>query len=297
MQSQAFDLAQTFIWRNARLIDRHLFAYLFRQGPKTPVITALKAYQNVDGGFGNALEPDKRTPASQPIDAEIALRYLNDVDALSDPQVHRELLLPLCDWLQSVTTQGGGIPFILPTSNPYPHTPWMATSDDHPPAAINPTASVTGYLLKAGVQHAWVDRAAAYCWDHIEASSDDEYHTLVTEVLFLQNAPDSDRAAGLLKQRIERVGVPGIVEMDPDAGGYVHKPLDWARRPDSPFRILFDEAILRLHLDKLAKQQQPDGGWPITWDAVGPGAEMEWRGIITIDAISTLQAYQAAGIS
>ena len=59
MQSQAFDLAQTFIWRNARLIDRHLFAYLFRQGPKTPVITALKAYQNVDGGFGNALEPNR----------------------------------------------------------------------------------------------------------------------------------------------------------------------------------------------------------------------------------------------
>lgn len=296
MQSQAFDLAQMFIWRNARLIDRYLFAHLFSQGPKTPVITTLKAYQNPDGGFGNALEPDKRTPASQPLDAETALRYLNDIDALTDPQVHSELLLPLCDWLQSVATQDGGIPFALPSVNLYPHTPWMGTADDHPPAAINPTASLTGYLLKSGVKHAWIDRAVEYCWEHIEASSDDEYHTIMTEVLFLQNAPDPDRAARLLAQRIERVRKPGIVEMDPDAGGYVHKPLDWARRPGSPFRSLFDEATLRLHLEKLANQQRSDGGWPITWDALGPAPEMEWRAIITIDAISTLQAYQAAGI-
>ena len=71
--------AQTFILNNARLLERRLFAYLFANGTKQPVIAALLAYQNEDGGFGNALEPDKRTATSQPIDQEVALRVLDDV--------------------------------------------------------------------------------------------------------------------------------------------------------------------------------------------------------------------------
>ena len=296
MQPQIFELAQEFIWRNARLIDRHLYACLFGQGPKAAVVAALKAYQNPDGGFGNALEPDKRAPTSQPIDAETALIYLNTIGALSDAQVKSELLLPLCGWLQSVTTKEGGIPFLLPSANAYPHTPWMGTSDDHPPAAINPTASVTGYLLKSGLQHAWIDQAVEYCWQNIETSTDDEFHTIMPEVVFLQNAPDPGRAAGLLAQLVQRTRQHSLVELDPDAGGYVHMPLDWAGRPDSPFRVLFDDDTLRIHLARLAKRQQADGGWPISWDTVSPAAEMEWRSRVTIDAISTLQAYQSVGI-
>ena len=296
MQSQAFELAQDFIWRNARLIDRYLFTHLFCQGPKAAVITTLRAYQNPDGGFGNALEPDKRTPASQPLDAESALRYLATIDALSDPQVQRDLLLPLCDWLQTITTPAGGVPFSLPSANPYAHTPWMGTLDDQPPAALNPTASLAGFLLKSGVQHPWLERAVAYCWQQIETSDVNEYHSMVTELVFLQNAPDSARAAGRLERLVERARQSGLVELDPNAGGYVQMPLDWAERPDSPFRALFDEAALRTHLTMLAQRQRPDGGWPITWDTVSPAAEMEWRAKKTIDALSTLQAYAAAGL-
>ena len=55
--------AREFIWRNGRLLDRHLFACLFDGGQREPVLAALRAYQNADGGFGNALEPDKRYAA------------------------------------------------------------------------------------------------------------------------------------------------------------------------------------------------------------------------------------------
>lgn len=295
MQPQIFEKAQDFIWRNARLIDRRLFAYLFCQEPKEPVITALRAYQHPDGGFGNALEPDKRTLDSQPIDAETALRYLDAIDALTNPQVQSDLLLPLCGWLETITTSEGGIPFSLPSANQYPHTPWMGTADDHPPAALNPTASIAGLLLKSGIQHHWLDRAAEYCWKNIETSTDDEYHTIITEVIFLENAPDKARAGALLNRLVEHVRRPGVVELDPSAGGYVHMPLDWASHPDSPFRPVFDDDTLYLHLKALANRQQPDGGWPITWDALGPGPEAEWRAKLTIEAISTLKSYEAAG--
>ena len=292
MQNQTFDRAQDFIWRNARLLDRHLFSYLFCHGAQAPIIQALKTYQNADGGFGSALEADNRSPFSQPIAAESALCYLASCNALSDPLVQREMLLPLCNWLQSVTTTEGGVPFVLPSANAYPHTPWMGTADDHPPAALNPTASLAGYLLTSGVQHPWLTGAVDYCWRQIESSILDEYHSMMTEVLFLQHAPDKMRANARLSQLVARASQPGMVEMDPDAGGYVHMPLDWAAHPSSPFRPLFDHSTLKLHLHRLAQRQRPDGGWPISWDTISPAAELDWRGKMTIDALVTLHAYE-----
>src|SRR5689334_13066678 len=54
-RSQRLAKAQEFIWLHARLLERNLFAYLFANGSKEPVLAALHAYQNEDGGFGNAL--------------------------------------------------------------------------------------------------------------------------------------------------------------------------------------------------------------------------------------------------
>ena len=51
MKAYDFDRAQDFLWRNARLLERQLFIHLFKNGPREAVLTALKAYQNPDGGF------------------------------------------------------------------------------------------------------------------------------------------------------------------------------------------------------------------------------------------------------
>jgi hypothetical protein len=46
--------AERFVLANARLIDRHRLACLVHGAPPGPVLAALRAYQNPDGGFGNA---------------------------------------------------------------------------------------------------------------------------------------------------------------------------------------------------------------------------------------------------
>ncbi len=294
MNPSLFSRAETFVWSNARLLDRHLFAHLFCGAPAEPVIATLKAYQNPDGGFGQAIEPDNRCPESQPIFVETALGILDRIHALADPRVQAEMLLPVCDYLASITTQAGGVPFVLPSANRYPHTPWMGAPED-PPAGLNPTASIAGLLYKAGVQHPWLDQAAAFCWQEIVASETDDFHTIMPVVTFLENTPQRDQAAPQLERILERVHSQRLVELDPNAGGYVHLPLAWASTPNSFFRKLFDDETLRLHLAALAQRQQPDGGWPISWDSVSPAAEYEWRGWITLEALSTLRAYEEAG--
>lgn len=279
--------AQEFVWANARLLERQLFATLFAGGAKEPVLAALRGYQNADGGFGNGLEPDKRDPHSQPVDCEQALHVLDEIDGFDDPMVAR-----LCDFLPAITTTDGGLPFALPTVNDYPRAPWWSADAD-PPASLNPTAAIAGLLLKGGVRHPWVEQASEFCHGAISELETDEFHTLMPVIGFLQYAPDRVWAEQELARLAERLAAPGVVATDPNVEGYVQKPLDWAPRADSWARRLFSDEVLATHLQALAARQQPDGGWPISWDPISEGVRLEWRGWVTIQALRTLQSYGA----
>jgi hypothetical protein len=67
--------------------------------------------------------------------------------------------------------------------------------------------------------------------------------------------PDRARA----REAFGRVGPlilsRGLAELDPEAAGEVHTPLDFAPNPDSIARELFDEATTKAHLDHLAHAQ------------------------------------------
>jgi hypothetical protein len=286
--SPILERAADFMWRNARLLDRQRFAFHFLGAPAAPVVAALHAYQNADGGFGNALEPDKRCPDSQPVDVEVALRVLDELD---DDTVWQDGLVPrVIDFVAGITTSEGGIPFVLPSVRAYPRAPWWDT-DDHPPASPNPTAAIVGLLLKHDVRHPWVASATDYCWRAISERATEEVHELAAILTFLENVPDGARAERELDRIGERLFAAKLVELDPAATGYVKKALDWAPTPTSWCRRLFDDQVMATHLDALAARQQSDGGWTISWPPVSPLVELEWRGFVTVEALKTLHAY------
>lgn len=284
MTAQIIERAQDFIWRNARLLERRLFAHLFLGGKRQPVVTALRTYQNADGGFGNALEPDKRTPTSQPIDQEFALRVLDDV-GLENDMVQR-----MCGFLMAITTDEGGLPFVLPTVRDAPRADWWNTVDD-PPASVNPTASILGLLYKHAVKHAWLEKATPFCWQVIENMQEGSPNDYLSAVTFLEHAPDRLRAERAFESLSQQLFAKDLVALDPQAQGYVHKPLEWAPTPDSICRPLFNDSLIATHLAALAGEQGADGGWPITWPAVSPLSGLEYRGVVTLAALKTLKAY------
>src|SRR5215208_1628832 len=282
--TQLLESAQPFILSNARLLERHLFAYLFQDGDRQKVLTALLAYQNEDGGFGNALEPDKRTSTSQPIDQEFALRVLDDIG------FDMPLALQICDFLETIT-RDGGVPFVLPTVRDAPRAEWWNPETDDPPPTINPTASIAGLLHKHHIQHPWLEGATDFCWRQIEHFQDLGSHDLLCILLFLEHVPDRDRAERAFTKISTYLLESGLIAYDPQASGYVFMPLVYAPSPDAICRRLFDDLTIQTHLDALARKQQEDGGWPITWNAISPACELEYRGIVTIRALQTLKAY------
>ena len=278
-----FDAAADFL-AGARVLDRRVFERLFSGGPAEPVRDAVAAYRNADGGFGHALEPDLRTAASQPAAVEMALRIMDLADAWDEPLVRAAI-----DWLATVAPAEGGATFVLPTLSQGPHAPWWVAPDGNPASPIQ-TGQIAGLLYSRHFAHPWLDGATRFMWSAIDELTEPENGYVMFGVLaFLEEVPDRARA----QAAFDRVGPlllsRGLVTLDPAAAGETQSPLDFAPRPDSIARRLFDQRTVGAHLDHLAAAQRDDGGWMFNWPAWSPAAEADWRGFLTVDALRVLR--------
>lgn len=279
-----FERGRDFVYGAARLIERRAFAAAFEGGDPGLVLTALAAYQNPDGGFGHGLEPDTRTPHSQPLNVEIALQYMADAGVCDAPMVRRA-----CDFLQSVSAPEGGVPTLSPGFEAHAHAPhWTGYS--RPPDLV-PNGGLVGRLYKLGVAHPWREATANRVWAWIEAGKELGAHDILDAAWFLEAAPDRSRAEAAARRLAKALPSAPWFKQDPAAEGYGVTPLWYAPRPDAFCRPWFSDAVIEANLVHLAAEQQPDGGWPITWDPPGPAAVLEWRGIQTVKALRTLKAY------
>jgi hypothetical protein len=284
----AFAAGERFLLSQARLLERRLFASCFYDAPASGVVDALRGYQNDDGGFGHALEPDTRCPASLPIDVEAAFGALATVGAVEKAMASRA-----CDYLARVAAaagSGGAVPFALPVIESFPRAEHMTEWTYQP--GLNPTAGLVGLCYQLGVAHPWVDQAARYCWEKLAAGGlPGDAHVVSEALVFLDHAPDRARADEHAAALAGHLAETPLLQLDPDAPGYGLSPLHFAPAADSRWRALFTDAQIGAHLDRLEQNQQADGGWPITWEPPSEAAVLEWRGIVTLQALRTLTSY------
>jgi hypothetical protein len=132
------DAAEGFLAGHGRVLDRRRFERLFRDGGPQPVRDAVAAYRNDDGGFGYGLEPDGRSPASQPAAVQLALRALDESDAWDE-----ELVAGACDWLEASAPAEGGVTFVDPSVAGWPHAPWWEPQEGLPASLIT-TGAIAG---------------------------------------------------------------------------------------------------------------------------------------------------------
>ncbi|MBO0841637.1 MAG: hypothetical protein J2O46_00515, partial [Nocardioides sp.] len=153
------DAARRFLFTSARVLELHRAAHLLDDASPGPVVDALRAYRNDDGGFGHALEPDVRDPHSQISATMSALEILAEVGAPDS-----ELVTGAVTWLETVANDDGGLVQVLPTAADYPAAPWMRPS----PGSSFLTYPTVAHLQRLTVRSAWLDRAADWCWQSLE---------------------------------------------------------------------------------------------------------------------------------
>ena len=84
LPQSAFNRARQFLLTQARPLEKALFSLEFEDGTAAAVLSELARFQNPDGGFGRALEPDVRTPCSSALCTEIGLRILLELHTPPD---------------------------------------------------------------------------------------------------------------------------------------------------------------------------------------------------------------------
>ena len=107
----AFAAGDGFLLNEARLIERRLFATCFLGASPSGVVNALRGYQNEDGGFGQALEPDTRCPASLPIYVETAFKALATAGTVDGSMVRAA-----CEFLARSAAEAGASGAVAPAS-------------------------------------------------------------------------------------------------------------------------------------------------------------------------------------
>jgi hypothetical protein len=272
--------AETFIWSTARLVDRHRYAMLFAGGSAEPVSTALAGYQNPDGGFGHALEPDLRCPSSQPGPTLYALEMLEETQMLVDSEMGRAARA----WVAHIADSDGGIPSALPGFEAYPHAPWWTAA----PGSMLTFAFAA--VLHAGgvVNDAWLAQGTEWCWRAIEATPRPSAYWLKYACAFLDAVPDEDRARGALTSLATTVD-PTAIAPAGGADGEALRPLDLSPHPGSRSRDLVTQEHIEAHLDAVEAEQQEDGGWMFDWPAWALAQTADWRGNVTIRALVWLR--------
>lgn len=288
--SNQLNAARSFLPGHARVLDRRRFELLFDGGDAEPVLAALRAYRNADGGFGHGLEPDLRARESQPAAAWHAFEVFADVAPVTAPDAAE-----LCDYLDAVALPDGGLPFALPIDDPSGTAPFWAQAD--PQAfSLQITAIVVAHANRVAAHdpavagHPWLARATSRCLAAIEAlESAPEPYELAFAVHLLDAVHDRNSAAPELLARlgeyVPRDGRLHVVGGLPDETLW---PLDLAPEPGRPVRTLLDEAAIAADLDRLAAEQEEDGGWSVDFQSYSPAAALEWRGYATVRALSVL---------
>ncbi len=142
-----FDRARAFIYRNARPLDLARWQRHFENGGIEAVLTALAAYQNTDGGFGPALEPDAWNPNSSPTQTWAAAEILREIGF--EDAAH-PIIQGILRYLESGADFEGRFWYTaVKSNNSHPHAPWWHTeSDSTCHNDYNPTACLAGFILR-----------------------------------------------------------------------------------------------------------------------------------------------------
>ena len=132
--------------KTARKIDLYLIRSLF-ENMDQEIVGELATFQNEDGGFGNALEPDNRYPGSSILATSTGVKILHEVR-------NKELKLPMIEQIvryyeSQYDPIRKGFKMIPKESDEYPHAVWWNYEDLEKNFPFgNPDPEVIGFMYK-----------------------------------------------------------------------------------------------------------------------------------------------------
>ncbi len=284
-----FYKAKSFIMAKSRKLEQAMFEFEFENGTKESVLAELKAYQNSDGGFGNAIEPDFRCNESSALGTTVAFQYLSRIHADENTDMVKQAVSYL---LNSVKRADSYYWEIVPKEvETAPRAPWWNYKESGPFTG-NPNAEILGYLheFKGLVSPDLLDELTQYILNYIDTLQEPEFHELLCFLRMSERLPSSLREHLSEKLAIMLKNVTVQPELWQK---YCLQPIQVVLSPRSPYYKMF-ENVLPANLDYLVSKQIEEGCWNPTWswgqfEDTWQIAKVEWQGWLTLDYLRILR--------
>ena len=271
LRKQDFEEIKLWMHRNARAIELARWQYHFENGSKENVLAALLVYQNPDGGFGNALEPDSWNPYSTPYTTDFAIKILKEIDAID---MTHPMLQGIVTYLESkAETNENGWLFSVPSNDSYPHAPWWTYNPEaNVFESIGVTAGLVDFILR------YVDKTSelyGYAMKLLEQ---------LVQRMDIENELGEMGVSGYIDIRaiLKNVDVSTPYDLDKidelvnrlvnttiehDVSKWVthcKTPRDFIQSPKSEF-YLANKEITEYELDYIIETRRSNGVWDISW--------------------------------
>ncbi|MFO7882480.1 MAG: hypothetical protein R6U52_08105 [Kosmotogaceae bacterium] len=296
----AFYKSIEFIRRNARPLEKSYLKYLFFGGNEKSVLNELGQFQNDDGGFGNAIEPDIRMPFSSPISTSVGVRHLMEFDK---NRRARKMIEAAIKYFEASFNEDRDGWFALDRRvNDYPHAPWWHFDEERGKTVIdenwgNPTAEIVAYVYKY-YQYAsklnvedLIDYSLKRLINKKEFNSENEVYCYIKlyEVL---SGERKNKITEQLSRAIEQV----IVYDSSRWYEYVPKPLDIVESPEKQ-RFSIPDNKINENLDFIINLLEEEGKIEPPWGQSFYTDDMksaykEWQGILTLKALKILNDFE-----
>lgn len=266
------DITNTGRWihRNARGLELAKWRLYFEGGDAESVIDELQYYQNIDGGFGHALEADCWNPASAPSQMFYAIHILHE---LAYQDTTHPVIQNMLRYLESGKDMVDGFwVSILPSNNQYPHAPWWTKTDRKTFDVYMPNADICWFILKfAQKDSPLYDRAVSMVQRMLNlflSQNEVEPHSLESMMFLLRELQKTDSSCGQLEDAATAHGIQlmrGLIEVNPDTWtAYCITPSFFIHDRLHPLYPEYRE-LLKLEVQRLMETRDADGCWDINW--------------------------------
>ncbi|MFO7612998.1 MAG: hypothetical protein R6W99_11075 [Clostridia bacterium] len=279
---KTFEKARTYIYRNARPLDLARWQYHFENGGKDAVLKALAVYQNEDGGFGHALEPDSWNPNSSPIQTWAATEILKEIGFTDNSH---PIIKGILRYLASGQDFSGHFwHSTVLSNNDYPHAPWWHTdSESISHNDYNPTACLAGFIIRFADKNSPLYTLGCRivkeaCDSYLGQGLLNDMHTGLCYVRLMQYCEEAgigdliDLLA--FKEKLLLQVKSGITQNTAEwETSYICKPSQFFNSRDSIF-YADNKEIAKYECEHIVKTQLEDGSWNIPWG--WKGYHEEW---------------------
>ena len=286
--------AEAFIKGNARPLELAVYKYFFENESNQAVVDELIKFQNPDGGFGNALEPDFFNPDSSPIATNDAITTLCRVNALDR---NTEIVKGIVRYLESHDSFDEDKKrwlFAVDSNKDYPHAIWWEKKGDGI-SGFNPSVSLAAFLVCYGNRTSLYEEIIKDGFEYLETAeeiSGDSLKCFLLAYELLKSNNIGDIIDLEFFKDLLCKAIDSCICKDTAKYGVEYVPM-----PSSIFSGSYSELItpeiktlIAAEKDILGQLQTQDGGFDITWKWYTPYPEFEqarawWRPRITTEKL------------